>query len=315
MTKDFTQQPLSFGMPAEGATPRISVVTTSLNQAPFLEQTITSVLSQAYPNLEYIIIDGGSTDGSREIIQKYETRLSYWVSQADEGQSSAINKGFLECTGDLITFLSSDDILLPDALWFAAAAWKENPGCGVIFGGFKFIDENSQLAEAVQPPRLPYPAPLDLSLIPPGEWRLHQVAAFYSATALDAVGRYVRQDMHYVMDRELLFRVARKYPVVLDARPYGAFRRHPQSKTMGHAVEFGEEFGRLYRENPSAMKRDQHKKERNARFFEAKGYLHLAKYDPDRQASWRAFRQTVEIYPRFLIDFGFWRAVLKRIFH
>src|SRR4051794_29425295 len=96
--------------------PKISVITPSFNQAPFLEETILSIINQDYPNLEYIVIDGGSTDKSVDIIRKYEEKITFWVSEKDNGQSEAINKGFEKATGDIVCWINSDDILLPHAL-------------------------------------------------------------------------------------------------------------------------------------------------------------------------------------------------------
>jgi glycosyltransferase involved in cell wall biosynthesis len=114
--------------------PRISIVTPSFNQGQFVERTLRSVLEQGYPNLEYIVIDGGSTDNSAEIIKRYAERLTYLVSESDRGQSHAINKGFERCTGDIYTWLNSDDYLLPGALDAVARAYVADPRAGAWVG-------------------------------------------------------------------------------------------------------------------------------------------------------------------------------------
>jgi glycosyltransferase involved in cell wall biosynthesis len=105
--------------------PKISIVTPSYNQDAYLEETILSIINQNYPNLEYVIIDGGSTDGSVEIIKKYESVLRYWVSEKDSGQVDAINKGLLHCTGDIFNWINSDDVLTKGALFELAKNWKK----------------------------------------------------------------------------------------------------------------------------------------------------------------------------------------------
>jgi glycosyltransferase involved in cell wall biosynthesis len=122
--------------------PTISVVTPSFNQAAYLEQTIRSVLDQDYPRLEYIVIDGGSTDGSADIIRRYAHRLSHWVSEPDRGQTHAINKGMERATGEIRAYLNSDDLYLPGTLNQVAKAYRENPGADLFHGSCRVIDEN-----------------------------------------------------------------------------------------------------------------------------------------------------------------------------
>ncbi len=122
--------------------PRITVVTPSYQQASFLGQTMQSVLNQDYDNLEYIVIDGGSTDGSADVISSCEDQLSYWVSEKDHGQSHAINKGFARATGDIYCWINSDDLLEPGSLDSVAKYFSENPDCEFLNGGCRTIDES-----------------------------------------------------------------------------------------------------------------------------------------------------------------------------
>lgn len=124
--------------------PKISVVTPSFNQAQFLEETIQSVLDQKYPNLEYIIIDGGSTDGSVEIIQKYSEHLAYWVSEPDEGQTDALVKGFGRASGDVLCWLCSDDLYEPYTLHEVAEVFVRHPQWQVVYGDSLWIDANGR---------------------------------------------------------------------------------------------------------------------------------------------------------------------------
>lgn len=226
---------------------RISIVIPSFNQGEYLEQAIRSVLLQGYPDVELIVVDGASKDSSLDVIQKYADRLAWWVSELDQGQSHAINKGFARCTGDIITFLSSDDYYLPGTFQDVVERINENPHAGAIVGGFSFLDEGQAQPGEAQRPVLNGGSPVDLSLGPPGKYRLHQVATFYTRHALDAVGRNVREDMKYVMDRELLYRICRSFPVLLSEKNYGVFRRHAESKSVASILPFAREFAQLYR--------------------------------------------------------------------
>jgi glycosyltransferase involved in cell wall biosynthesis len=173
--------------------PRISIVIPVLNQAQFLQDAIQSILLQKYPNIELIVIDGGSSDSCLEIIKNNEASISYWVSEADRGQSHAINKGFARCTGEITTFLSSDDYYLPGVFFDVADRYLQKIQVGAIIGGFSFLDTDRAQPDEPVKPFLDGALPVDLMLGPPGKYRLHQVSTFYTRLALDAVGRQCRE--------------------------------------------------------------------------------------------------------------------------
>jgi glycosyltransferase involved in cell wall biosynthesis len=231
-------------MPDAAEWPKISIVTPSYNQADFLEETIRSVLLQGYPSLEYFIIDGGSKDASVDIIKKYEPWLTGWVSEKDRGQSHAINKGFARCMGDLITFQNSDDFYLPGVFQDAALRWAQDKTAGIVAGGFHYVD-GFQIRDTLVPALLPHPGPIDL-VVTRDPWRLHQVSVFYARHALDAVGRSVREDLNYTMDREILYRVCRKYRALLSPRAYGAFRWHHDGKSISNFLKADMEYADLH---------------------------------------------------------------------
>lgn len=151
--KDFVSKPMfdeGLILNKDPTWPKISIVTPSYNQVAFLERTILSVLNQNYPNLEYIIIDGGSIDGSVEIIKKYEKYLAYWISEMDKGQSDALNKGFKVATGELVGWQNSDDIYNPAVLLKAAKYFSRYPYVDLIFGDFYFIDDNDNIIQEIR---------------------------------------------------------------------------------------------------------------------------------------------------------------------
>lgn len=297
---------------------RISIVIPSFNQGHYLEQAIQSVLAQEHADKELIVIDGGSTDDSLSILRKYDSSLAYWESTPDRGQAHAINKGFARCTGDMITFLSSDDYYLPGAFGDVADTLRHNPTAGAIVGAFSFLDAGrAQSNEPIQP-FLGVPSPADLSLGPPGVYRLHQVATFYTRHALDSVGRSVREEMKYVMDRELLYRVCRSFPLALSEKTYGVFRRHAESKSVAHILLFAREFADLYLLHLSCDSKQDALRKRMARYRLARGYVKYAYAVKNFPRAARALAQAAMQEPQLILQKRYWRywidvTIRKRI--
>lgn len=176
--------------------PRISLITPSFNQAGYLEETIRSVLLQGYPNLEYFIIDGGSTDGSVEIIRRYAPWLSGWVSERDSGQSEAINKGFARCTGDIVNWLCSDDLLEPGALEHVATTFAASPDIDAVVGDCFCLYEHEPQRSSVRH------SAVDRLQRAPFLATIWQPSCFFRR-ALIQRPTLVVADLHYCMDREL----------------------------------------------------------------------------------------------------------------
>jgi glycosyltransferase involved in cell wall biosynthesis len=207
------------------AKPLVSIVTPSLNQVRFLEATIQSVLSQDYPRLEYIIIDGGSTDGSVEIISKYARRLQWWASENDRGQTDAINKGFAHANGQILAWLNSDDTYCPGAISAAVAAMEGCPNCGLIYGDANYIDEDGRVIG-----RFPA-APTDYGKLRQGYVHIPQQAAFFRADAWRGAGP-LDASLYFAMDYDLWLRIARCSPVKYVRQTWANFRLHTAAKTI-----------------------------------------------------------------------------------
>ncbi len=176
------------------AWPRISIVTPSFNQGEFIEETIRSVLLQGYPDLDFIIIDGGSTDETIRIIKKYEQWLTFWVSEKDDGQSDAINKGFARATGEIINWLNSDDFLAQDALQAIAEAFAGvDEKIGAVVGAGHKLDENYQPSYSPLSPTINRETLVSLNA------RLLQPACYVRRSAWVKCGP-IRNDLHYCMD-------------------------------------------------------------------------------------------------------------------
>jgi glycosyltransferase involved in cell wall biosynthesis len=192
--------------PTDDGWPRVTVVTPSFNQGRFLEETLRSVLLQGYPNLEFIVMDGGSTDDSVAIIRRYEPWLSSWVSAPDSGQSAAINSGFAQASGALLTWLNSDDTLMPGAIFTMAASWLAHGRGAAVVGTGQTVDLAGQVIDE-RPARQ-----LDLEsiLMWRDDWFI-QPACFFPAAAFEQLGG-LDEDLHYAMDLDLWIRLAKDGP-------------------------------------------------------------------------------------------------------
>ena len=230
--------------------PRVSIVTPSLNQAAFIEKTIRSVLLQGYPNLEYIIIDGGSTDGSTEIIRKYEPWLSYWVSDKDSGQCEAINKGFRRATGEIMAWLNSDDVYLPGALFIAVAA-LQTEGRFVAYGKCRQETPDGELLALyeTQPPVAPVRL---LTMWRDGYANPPQPAVFFRREVIERVG-LLNERMHYALDWELWLRASLQYEFWPIDQVLAVYTVHVQSKTGQGRAPFIKEMVREARSHYGAL--------------------------------------------------------------
>lgn len=203
--------------------PKISIVTPSYNQGRYLDETMLSILNQDYPNFEYIVIDGGSTDESVDIIKKYQDRLAYWVSQKDRGFGDAINKGFSKATGEIFCWINSDDILFPNALKIIGNYFATHPHVDMVFGDRYVIDENSQTLL-----KLRYQFHTEL-LFRYGK-SIPQECSFWRRSLHEKVGG-LDERYTYAIDLELWCKFARNGRMRHIPFFLGAFRRHPDAKS------------------------------------------------------------------------------------
>lgn len=215
--------------------PRVSVVTPSFNQGQFIEETIRSVLLQGYPDLEYIIIDGGSGDASVGIIRKYEPWLAQWVSEPDRGQSDAINKGWRRCRGDILAWLNSDDTYLPGAIRTQVNALCQHPECGIVYGDALHVDENGKTIYTWY--GRPYSVIELLRVSIPA-----QPTVFIRRTVVEKVGE-INPNFKYTMDSEYWVRASKVTDFWYEAKCIATYRLHSRSKTVGRCFSSATLFG------------------------------------------------------------------------
>lgn len=229
----------------------VSIVTPSFNQARFLEATIQSVLSQDYPQIEYMIVDGGSSDGSVEIIRRYQDRLAWWVSEPDRGQTDAINKGYARARGGILAWINSDDTYQPGAVSEAVTFLETHPEVGMVYGDANLMDEQGQFLER-------FPArQTDYRRLRRGYVHIPQQSAFFRAALWDQVGP-LDPSFYFAMDYDLWVRLAKISTLKYYPRLWANFRLHGQGKSVArndrcypemlrvHYREGGSRFSWLY---------------------------------------------------------------------
>lgn len=229
--------------------PKISVITPSYNQGNFIEQTIESVLNQNYPNLEYIIMDGGSTDGTLEILRKYNTKI-IWKSEKDKGLSDAINKGLRLATGEIMAYINSDDLYEMETLKKIGEFFKENPQVMWVCGKCRIINENSR--EFYRPitcfknfwlKRYGYNKLLAINFI-------SQPAVFWRRKIIEETG-FFNCNLNFAMDYEYWVRIGKKYKPAIINEYLASFRIHPKAKgTMSYSKQFKEELNIAKQHSP-----------------------------------------------------------------
>jgi glycosyltransferase involved in cell wall biosynthesis len=235
-------------MPDGLSRPKISIVTPNLNQCSFLEETIRSVLLQGYPDLEYIIIDGGSTDGSVEIIKKYDKWLKYWVSEPDRGQSHALNKGFTKATGRIHAYLNSNDLYNSGAFHVIGHHFSQENTVQLVVGECICFDQNG-LVDIFRPR---WPKNLH-HFLQPFSSTFAQPAAFWSGRIFQKVGGF-DEDFNFCFDQEFYLRLGLSgiRPILISNR-VASYREHTDSKTRSQRVQFYLETIKLVHNHANAL--------------------------------------------------------------
>ncbi len=203
----------------------ISIVTPSYNQSRYLEQTIQSVLTQNYPHIEYMVVDGGSTDDTINVIRRYESRLAWWASEKDQGQTDAINKGFGRARGDILAWINSDDTYEPGAFAAAAGYLQDHPEVGMVYGDCNYIDGSGNVVGKFKA------AQTDHKLLRRGYTHIPQQTMFFRADIWKQVGP-LDPSFYFAMDYDLWIRISARAEIKYFPQVWANFRLHSSGKTI-----------------------------------------------------------------------------------
>ncbi|HSR21563.1 MAG TPA: glycosyltransferase family 2 protein [Anaerolineales bacterium] len=215
----------------------VSIITPSFNQAAFLQQTLNSVLQQDHHDLEYLVVDGGSRDGSVDIIRQSASRLAWWVSEPDSGQADAINKALAHARGEVVAWLNSDDYYLPGTVRAAARVFQVHPDAVLVYGNMLAVDEANRITNKLVYQQVSLEDLMCFRII-------GQPAAFIRRSALEAVGG-LDTSLHMLLDHQLWIRLATVGRMIHVGETWAAARYHPRAKNRASARDFGREAFRI----------------------------------------------------------------------
>ncbi len=227
--------------------PKVSIVTPSYNQGQFIQETIESVLNQTYPNIEYIVVDGGSSDDTLQILEKYKSSIDKIIIERDNGQSDAINKGFRIATGELVGWLNSDDILLPNAIDLVVTCYKKYPDAVLFYGDVIVFNNEGEIIRTLKPSQR-----LTCRQLVNGSGMIVQPGSFYSKKIINKTGM-INTKFYLMMDREFWLRILRYGDGIHIGKPVAKFRVHVSSKSSEPPFLYLKEFLKLEKEYPSTF--------------------------------------------------------------
>lgn len=222
---------------ASAGQPLVSIITPSYNQASFLEETILSVTGQDYANIEYLVVDGGSTDGSVDIIKKHAAHIKWWVSEPDQGQADAINKGLARAKGDIVAWLNSDDVYRPGAIAQAVSALQQDSQAGMVYADLDSVDRTGRVFNTIRYRQFSLLDLLSFEII-------GQPTVFMRRDVLQRAG-VLDTEYRYLLDHQLWLRMLQLAPAIYAPQVWAAARHHAGAKNVGEAAGFGREAMRI----------------------------------------------------------------------